>query len=192
MARLKRCLVCGTENPPIAVFCDCGASLAGVPLIEPGPQAAPAVAAATPGPTPAGGETHPCPDPSCAHPNPPGSDRCALCFRPLAATSKGAKAALLRWPWGTQRLTGRLPLGRDPEFSPLTERLAAFPNLSRRHALLWVDQDGVWIQDLGSMNGTFLDNVRLESNRPQRLTAPARLRFGLVNALELDLDCTEE
>lgn len=192
MARLKRCPVCGTENPPIAVFCDCGASLAGVPLTEPSPEAAPPVTAETPSPASAGGETRPCPDPSCAHPNPLGSERCALCFRPLAATSKGTRTALLRWPWGTQRLTGRLPLGRDPEFSPLADRLAAHPNLSRRHAVLWVDQDEIWIEDLGSMNGTFLDNVRLAPNRPQRLATPARIRFGLLNALELDLDSTEE
>lgn len=190
MARIKRCPVCGKENPPIAVFCDCGASLAGVPLTEPCPEAPPDVPVADPAPP--GGEALLCPDPSCAHPNPPGSKRCALCFRPLAATPKGPPAARLRWPWGTQLLTDRLPLGRDPEFSPLTDRLAAYPNLSRRHAQLWMDQDGAWIEDLGSMNGTFIEGTRLTPNRPQRLAAPARIRFGILNPLELHLDFTEE
>ena len=47
---------------------------------------------------------------------------------------------------------------------------------SARHARFEPRQDGVWIQDLGSTNGTFLNGVRLE--RPRRLTSGDVVRVG--------------
>jgi sigma-B regulation protein RsbU (phosphoserine phosphatase) len=50
------------------------------------------------------------------------------------------------------------------------------PGLSRRHAELWFEA-GEWkIADLGSSNGTFLDDVRLAT--AATLTPGARIRFG--------------
>lgn len=40
--------------------------------------------------------------------------------------------------------------------------------ISRRHARFLIRPDGVYIEDLGSTNGTFLNGIRL--NSPQRLT----------------------
>jgi FHA domain len=47
---------------------------------------------------------------------------------------------------------------------------------SARHARLEPRQDGVWVQDLGSTNGTFLNGTRLE--RPRRLTHGDVVRVG--------------
>jgi hypothetical protein len=47
---------------------------------------------------------------------------------------------------------------------------------SARHARLEPRQDGVWVQDLGSTNGTFLNGARLE--RPRRLTHGDIVRVG--------------
>src|SRR6266536_4672064 len=47
---------------------------------------------------------------------------------------------------------------------------------SARHARFEPRQDGVWIQDLGSTNGTYLNGARLE--RPRRLTPGDIVRVG--------------
>ena len=55
----------------------------------------------------------------------------------------------------------------------------ALPNddyTSARHARFEPRQDGVWVQDLGSTNGTYLNGARLE--RPRRLSAGDVVRVG--------------
>jgi hypothetical protein len=47
---------------------------------------------------------------------------------------------------------------------------------SARHARFEPRQDGVWVQDLGSTNGTFLNGARLE--HPRRLAAGDIIRIG--------------
>jgi hypothetical protein len=48
--------------------------------------------------------------------------------------------------------------------------------VSGRHALLDPRRDGVWVEDLGSTNGTFVNGVRLASSR--RLSPGDVLRIG--------------
>jgi pSer/pThr/pTyr-binding forkhead associated (FHA) protein len=47
---------------------------------------------------------------------------------------------------------------------------------SARHARFEPRQDGVWVQDLGSTNGTYLNGARLE--HPRRLTRGDVIRIG--------------
>ena len=47
---------------------------------------------------------------------------------------------------------------------------------SARHARFEPRQDGVWVQDLGSTNGTFLNGTRLD--RPRRLSRGDIVRIG--------------
>jgi hypothetical protein len=47
---------------------------------------------------------------------------------------------------------------------------------SARHARFEPRQDGVWVQDLGSTNGTYLNGARLE--HPRRLTLGDIIRIG--------------
>jgi FHA domain len=63
-------------------------------------------------------------------------------------------------------------LGRDPS-AGIT---IADPGVSRRHARVVHDDSGVWIADLGSTNGTFLNGERLVS--PTQLHDGDQLRFG--------------
>lgn len=121
-AYVRICPVCDTANPPERARCACGASLAGIDfsLLAPPPAGE---AAAPPGdaaPPADGGEAAApaveanaiassssvaqaaagavvCPYPDCLQANPPGSDRCVYCNRPLAApapaTVAGTEAA---------------------------------------------------------------------------------------------------
>jgi Inner membrane component of T3SS, cytoplasmic domain len=54
---------------------------------------------------------------------------------------------------------------------------------SARHARFEPRQDGVWVQDLGSTNGTFLNGIRLE--RARRLNIGDVVRIGETD-LRLD------
>jgi pSer/pThr/pTyr-binding forkhead associated (FHA) protein len=63
-------------------------------------------------------------------------------------------------------------VGRDPE----CDRLIDDPAASRRHCAFTLRHGRVWVEDLGSRNGTFLNGTRLEGARP--VTAGDRLDLG--------------
>lgn len=85
----------------------------------------------------------------------------------------------------------RVVIGRSPE-SPANRLLADFDNVSRRHAEIRVDHNGVWIADLGSTNGTYLDGKRLPADEPRPLTDGARLRLASNVETVIRLDPQEE
>jgi hypothetical protein len=93
---VRVCPVCDEENPPERARCRCGASLAGVDFslprvaaAAPEPVAAEAPSAAAPLAAPA---SIVCPYADCAQPNPPGSERCVYCNRPLQPPAQVAGA----------------------------------------------------------------------------------------------------
>jgi len=51
-------------------------------------------------------------------------------------------------------------------------------SVSRRHALLWCDGEGWWIEDLRSANGTVLGESNIRGQRALRLTPGTTIRFG--------------
>jgi pSer/pThr/pTyr-binding forkhead associated (FHA) protein len=61
--------------------------------------------------------------------------------------------------------------GRQNDLAISTDEYA-----SARHARFEPRQDGVWVQDLGSTNGTYLNGTRLE--RPRRLSPGDVVRVG--------------
>jgi len=61
--------------------------------------------------------------------------------------------------------------GRQNDITIPTDEYA-----SARHARFEPRQDGVWVQDLGSTNGTYLNGTRLD--RPRRLTQGDIVRVG--------------
>ncbi|HKU43144.1 MAG TPA: FHA domain-containing protein [Polyangiales bacterium] len=76
-------------------------------------------------------------------------------------------------------------VGRSPEAALKLEN----PSVSWRHASLrWTGQ--VWeLQDLGSLNGTFLDGARIAAGARVPLRIGARLRFGGGDVEWLLADC---
>jgi pSer/pThr/pTyr-binding forkhead associated (FHA) protein len=65
-----------------------------------------------------------------------------------------------------------LQIGRDPT----NDLVLADPMVSAQHALLWVQDGALRVRDLGSRNGTFVDEVRVEGS----VVVPdgAEVRFG--------------
>jgi len=49
-----------------------------------------------------------------------------------------------------------------------TLRLPGDATVSRQHCLVELDADGVWIQDLGSLNGTFVNGEKIGQREAQR------------------------
>jgi phage tail-like protein len=67
-----------------------------------------------------------------------------------------------------------LTIGRSPE-----NDVALLDDLvSRHHAELQMTPEGVLLTDLGSSNGTFIDDVQLLAHQPRMLTDGARFRIG--------------
>jgi hypothetical protein len=84
-------------------------------------------------------------------------------------------------------VSGQLPVGRaDPEESyvPAID-LGPFDahdaGVSRRHAVLFSAEGGLYIRDLGSTNGTRINGFDLEPNQAYKLHEGDRLEFGHMN-----------
>jgi len=66
-------------------------------------------------------------------------------------------------------------LGRDPAVSPAAGVLTEFDNVSRRHAVVGVEENGsAWVRDERSTNGTFVNG------QPIPAATPTPLRHGDV------------
>ena len=55
--------------------------------------------------------------------------------------------------------------------------------LSRRHAVIWRNQHGYEVLDLGSVNGTWLNDERLIPHKPYPLASGSHLRVGRMRLL---------
>lgn len=75
-------------------------------------------------------------------------------------------------------LSGTVELGRDPRLEAALED----DQISRRHARLTPSGDGILIEDLGSLNGTYVNDQLVQG--PRQLTTGDRVRVGLT-VLEL-------
>ncbi|MFZ4789582.1 MAG: FHA domain-containing protein [Candidatus Competibacteraceae bacterium] len=192
MASIRRCPTCRRDNPATAMICgQCGTSIAHVPLSAlAAPPAVPLPPSAEPAPpaSPPPAPAHPCPAPDCQASNPPGTERCLYCNTPLTAvpaSTAGNRRIQLLWPWGEQDLLNELIIGRDPASSPLASRLEPWDNISRRHTRLRRDGETVLVEDLGSTNGTFLNEERLQPHQPTALHANATLRLAKTLHIEV-------
>ncbi len=83
--------------------------------------------------------------------------------------------AALSGPAGRVTLdTGVLTIGRIPE----NKLVITDPKSSSRHAELRPDGSGYSVVDLGSTNGTFINEQRLVPQTPQRLRPGDTIRIG--------------
>ncbi|QQS54189.1 MAG: FHA domain-containing protein [Candidatus Competibacteraceae bacterium] len=162
MARVRVCPTCGAENVLAMIRCtQCGVSIAAVSPTE----------AVSPIPeSPATGAS--CPN--CEAMLPSNRAACPYCGESLRA----GPCITMEWPWGARLLDGELILGRDPDASPLAGQVQGYDNLSRRHARLCPAAEGLWVEDLGSTNGTFVNETRLIPYQPFLLAESGRLRLA--------------
>jgi hypothetical protein len=96
--------------------------------------------------------------------------------------------AVLEWPWGQKsELSAYLNIGRDYAFSPLARELTPYTHVSRKHAELLVYGDGVWVRDLGSRNGTYVNNEEVPKGQAYLIDADSIIRFGPLLAVSLKI-----
>lgn len=89
-----------------------------------------------------------------------------------------SSAPVLGWliadTWRVPLRSGETVLGREGDgVVPLPS-----PSVSRRHAAVTLDGAAARLSDLGSKNGTFVDDTKVE--QPMALRDGARLRFGTL------------
>ena len=80
------------------------------------------------------------------------------------------KSGLTDWPLRT----GTIELGRNVEGGIRLEQ----SGISRRHCRFIVSDDGCSVEDLGSSNGTYLNEERLEPETPSRLSGGDLVRIS--------------
>jgi FHA domain len=185
---MVKCSECGYENIDGLDYCDgCGAKLAaaGAPAAAPDGEAAAPAASETPEAAPAAAEAEAGAAPPAAEvPTgeiaPPDAEAPAATPEAAAATFK-AKLQIVRGGRKGQEFPledGNNLIGRwDPE-------TGAFPEVdldqddpeakvSRKHALLRIESGKLTVEDIGSLNGTYV-------NRQPRLApgTPAELKAG--------------
>ncbi len=77
-------------------------------------------------------------------------------------------------PGRTYPLDAELTIGRHKDNSIVIDDGFC----SGRHARVWFDGEQAWIEDLGSTNGTLVEQQRLVANEPLALAPRARVVLG--------------
>ncbi len=104
------------------------------------------------------------------------TDTCSLPFAPPASNASGCFLVRI-YPAGNlvenliSLCDGETSLGRDPDCDVQIDDDYS----SRHHATLTVNETGCWVTDMGSLNGTFVNDIRIER---QQLQAGDHLRIG--------------
>lgn len=197
-----KCTICGAENLEGAAYCeDCGSKLP----TSPPPEASEPVEAEEVEEEPLGEPTE-LPEggvvcPACGAENPEGSRFCDECGASLEELEEEAEAEPTEEEEPPETPTGVAKLeveGYDKEFvldkdvitigrqSPAD---GIFPDIdltevdeeayvSRRHARILRKDDGFIFEDLGSSNGSFINNVRIAQGVQQFLNEGDVIRLG--------------
>ncbi len=107
---------------------------------------------------------------------------------PEAAAEPEPFRVILEWPWGEHmEVESHLCIGRDYTFSPLAHELTPYTHVSRKHAELMVYGDGVWVRDLGSRNGTYVNDEEVPKGQAFLIDGDATVRFGPLLAVALKI-----
>ena len=194
-----KCSECGYENIDGLDYCDgCGAKLAAAPAGESGGAAAPAPAAES-APAAAADETHAEPPPSEAPTGeikPPEAIAAAAAAAPAAEPAPAAAAAGATARAKLQVVRG----GRKGQEFPLEDgnnlvgrwdpETGSFPEvdldqddpeakISRKHALIRFESGKITVEDIGSLNGTYVNRQpRLMPGNPVELKTGDEIIIG--------------
>jgi hypothetical protein len=75
-------------------------------------------------------------------------------------------------------------IGRTPESALQLNH----PDVSRKHCCLWIRGHEIWIEDLGSSNGTFVDGIKLTAHAPQAVHPGEKITIGLKTGFTLETE----
>jgi pSer/pThr/pTyr-binding forkhead associated (FHA) protein len=79
-------------------------------------------------------------------------------------------------------LSEEIEIGRDSDTAnptlDLTDDNGIELGVSRKHAILQWSNQGIVLKDIGSTNGTFLNNHHLPANKPYPIQSGDEIRFG--------------
>ena len=104
----------------------------------------------------------------------------------LPETETPRLQVVVEWPWGfAMDLTDRLMIGRDHHFCMFAAELQPYLHVSRKHAELAPCSEGVWVRDLKSRNGTFVNDEEIPKGQAYLVDADAAVRFGPHCMLQL-------
>jgi hypothetical protein len=190
------CPQCGTAVIPGEAFCDsCGAALIGAhaPVVAPAaptlPYAGVPPQPSYPAPVPVVSPPAPQPAPVVTPPAPVVTPPAPVVTPPAALRGTLAPGRLILQPGGvalqlpaaTEAIVGRA----DPvsNFAPTVDLgpYGALENgVGRRHVRIFLQQGNLFVEDLDSTNGSFVNNVRLAPRQPQALRTGDELRVGTL------------
>ena len=157
---------------------------------------------------------------SCGHDNDPADDSCGYCGSPLPRQKARASAETATVQVSPPADDSRLPPANDDPFATVAGAVLRLPNgrmisldpgdrlmvgrgqdspvadmctdnISRVHAFIAVRNDGVYLSDSRSTNGTYLNGSRLEPDHEYRLTGSATISFGADPPLRIDVEVSE-
>ncbi|QKV74892.1 FHA domain-containing protein [Amycolatopsis sp. Hca4] len=99
--------------------------------------------------------------------------------KPAVTTRDGGHTTgILEFPWGSVPVgAGELIIGRSDE-SSIGFEADAYPNVSRRHAVLWHDGRSLRVRDEDSLNGTYVNDRPVSSTDGARVSDGDVIRFG--------------
>jgi hypothetical protein len=134
-----------------------------------------------------------CPEPGCGNPLDP-DGTCPLHTLGTGSFGMAAEAAAYG-PATTREVTlfrlefdlgfGPVPVGADEvrigraeELGPIAEALKGYDKVSRQHAIVWVEGGDLYVRDLGSTNGTFVNDRRIDQGDRRQLHDGDELRFS--------------
>ncbi|WP_229075943.1 FHA domain-containing protein [Actinoplanes sp. DH11] len=136
-----------------------------------------------------------CPEPGCGNPLDPDGTcplhnlgmaaEAAAYAGPAAAPGAGPAAPgarfELEFPFGPVPIDrGELRIGRSEDLGAIAASLSAYDRVSRKHAIVWVEDGALFVRDLGSTNGTFVNDRQVEDGSRRQLHEGDELRFASV------------
>ncbi|QSZ43106.1 FHA domain-containing protein [Sulfurimonas aquatica] len=181
---VKECPTCLHINPESYAECDeCGTDLVGVDPIE---ESEVEVTQEQPQ------EPVDVIQEECAHSNLHGN-YCLDCREYVKINEISTGEWSLQFPWGEYKIADYLWIGRiKPAPQDMTKELEKnFKNISRNHAQISVDDGKLYIVDLESTNGTFVNSQRIIPNQKVELTQESTLKLAKDLVIEISLKGVE-
>ena len=108
-----------------------------------------------------------------------GDGICAYCDLPILGGEVEDKFSVT-WPWGKMPIQDRLLVGRVPPTpDELSQHLElSYLNVSRCHAELFVESGQLFLRDLDSLNGTYLNGEQVNKFNAVPLRSGDRVQFA--------------